>query len=319
VVDLANSGRHKVKKVVVIGDVIADVYRECTFKKMCPDADDVKAIVEHSRDVRPGGAANVAVNLAALAPDAFIYLIGEMDVQLARLIKQSSKSRVSMEYCAFTDDVMTKERIILDGEFVLRVDNKLRTNSFAAESIWHGLKECLAVVDPDLILMSDYDGGAINQDTLDVLLGYRDRLLVDTKMTDLSQFGSDGQRTRLIKLNREEWNNVVSREAVPERFFDAMVTTLGGDGSELILHRGTATRSQTHTIKIMSHLVGTIDVCGCGDTFLAGLAASLLHVDDDFTAVQFANAAAATVVTQTRTAIANRERTLELLGREKEE
>lgn len=303
----------------MIGDVIADVYRECTFKKMCPDADDVKAIVEHSRDVRPGGAANVAVNLAALAPDTLVYLIGEMDVPLARLIKQAGRNRVSMEHCEFTDDVVTKERIILDEDFVLRVDNKLRTNSFAAESIYHGLKECLAHVDPDLIVMSDYDGGAINQDSFDLLLGYRDRLLVDTKMTDLSPFGSDGQRTRLIKLNHEEWKAVIAREAAPERFFEAMVTTKGHHGVELAIHKGDSHKSMTHTIKLAGHMVGTVDVCGCGDTFLAGLAASLLQSTDDYTAVQFANAAAATVVTQPRTSVADRERTLELLGREKEE
>ena len=304
------------KRVLVVGDVIADVYRECTFKKMCPDAPEVKAIVEHSREIRPGGAANVAVNLAALAPDARIHLIGEMDNSLARIVKQASRNRVSMEHCEFTDDVLTKERITLDGEFIMRVDNALCTNSFVAESMFHCLQEYLSYSDPDLIVMSDYAGGSINQDTLDVLLGMRERLLVDTKMTDLSSFCSDGRRTMLVKLNDDEHRTVLMSHASPEQFFDALIVTHGGNGSTLKVHEQ---RSQavtaTHTLTVPSHDVPVADVCGCGDTFMAGLAASLLKNHDYFTAMQFANAAAATVVTQKRTSVADLVGTLELAGR----
>ena len=305
------------KRVLVIGDVIADVYRDCTFKKMCPDAPTVRAIVEHSRDVRPGGAANVAVNLAALTKDVRIHLIGEMDVQLARAVKQAGHNRINMEFCEFTDDVLTKERVSLDGEFIMRVDNKLQTNTFAAGGIYHSLKEYLSLFDPDLVVMSDYAGGSINPDTLEVLLSMRERLLVDTKMTDLSVFGSEG-KTRLIKLNYDEWKAVVAGEAAPERFFDSMVVTRGPSGAYLSIRRDEGTRSLTHTLRVPGHRVDAVDVCGCGDTFMAGLAASLLRNDDYFTAVQFANAAAATVVTQPRTAVADRELTLKLLGREEE-
>ncbi len=306
------------KRVLVIGDVIADVYRDCTFKKMCPDAPDVKAIVEHSRDLRPGGAANVAVNLTALAPDVRVHLIGEMDNQLARAVKQAGRNRVNMEHCEFTENVLSKERVSLDGQFLVRVDNKARTDTFTAEGIYHSLKEYLSYYDPDLVVVSDYAGGSINQDTFEVLLSMRERLLVDTKMTDLSVFGSDDRKTRLVKLNYDEWKAVVATEAAPERFFRSMVMTRGQGGAYLSIRHDDGPRSTTHTLRVPGHRVDTIDVCGCGDTFMAGLAASLVKSDDDFTAVQFANAAAATVVSQPRTAVADREQTLKLLGREEE-
>ncbi len=303
------------KRVLVIGDVIADVYRDCSFKKMCPDAPTVKAIVETSQDLRPGGAANVAVNIANLTSDVIVYLIGEMSVELARKIKMLSRNRVSMEFCEFTDDVLTKQRISLNGEFIVRIDSQ-PTNSFTAECISHGLREFLSCNTPDLVVMSDYAGGAINEDTLDVLLGLRERLLVDTKMTDLSVFGSDSRRTRLIKLNSDEWRNVVATEAVPERFFGSMVTTRGPYGADLTIHRDGGNKSITHRLHVPGYDVEAVDVCGCGDTFLAGLAASLLENDDEFTAMQFANAAAATVVTEPRTAVADLRQTLKMLGRD---
>jgi len=307
-----------VKKVLVVGDVIADVYRECIFKKMCPDAPDVMALVDHSRDIRPGGAANVAVNLAALAPDVQIHLVGEMSPWLARGVKQLSRNRVNMDYCLFTEAVLTKERIVLDGELQIRLDNKLCMSTFTGQLIEQKLKEYLSENDPDLILLSDYGSGSVNESSLGILLGMRERLLVDTKMTDLSVFGQGG-KTCLVKLNYDEWKAVVATEAAPERFFEAMVMTRGAGGAYLSMRTDREGGSKTHTLRTLGHKVETVDVCGCGDTFLAGLGASLLRNDDYFTAVQFANAAAATVVTKARTSVADLELTLGLLGRRSED
>lgn len=306
------------RRVLVIGDIIADVYRDCIFKKMCPDAPDVQAIVEHSRDLRPGGAANVAVNLAALAPDIRVSLIGEIDAETARTVKQLSRNRVDMKHCVFVDpgSCAVKERLMLDGKMLLRVDNRLKTDTFVGELIEEKLREYLAENDPDLVVMSDYAGGTINQVTLGMLLSMRDRLLVDTKLTDLSVFGSGDQKTLLIKLNQSEWESVVRTEAAPERFFESLIVTHGSEGSTLMMRKDMGSKSVTHTMKTAAYDVSgkAIDVCGCGDTFLAGLAASLIRTDDAFTAVQFANAASATVVTRPRTSVADLGQTQRLLG-----
>jgi rfaE bifunctional protein kinase chain/domain len=317
-VNFGDLRRHKVKRVLVIGDVIADIYRECFFKKMCPDAPTVKAVVESVTEVRPGGAANVAVNLASLSPNTQISLIGTVDVRLARSIKQTSRNRVDMSHCTFADDAFSKERVLLDGEMLVRIDSGLRFNQHDAENVEYGLKEYLAECNPDLVVMSDYGAGSINETSLKILLDMRERLLVDTKMTDLSIFGSEGRLTRLVKLNYDEWKTVVATEAAPERFFLSMVMTSGQGGANLSIRKDEGIRSVTHTLRVEGHKVEAVDVCGCGDTFLAGLATSLLANEDDFSAVQFANAAAATVVTEPRTAVANRGLTLKLLGRDEE-
>lgn len=140
----------------------------------------------------------------------------------------------------------------------------------------------------------------------------RDRLLVDTKIKDLSIF--DG--TLLAKLNHDEWIEAVLTEPAPERFFSMLVVTDGGAGAKLFLRSPIDDRrSVTHTLEVRGHRVNVVDVCGCGDTFLAGLCAMMLKNPDPFTAVQFANAAAATVVTKPRTAVADRDLALKLVGR----
>ncbi len=304
------------KKVLVIGDVIADVYKECTFKKMCPDAPAVKAVVHRTTSLRAGGAANVATNLAELSPDTQVALIGVVDVRLARVIKQTSKNRVDMSYCVFADEAFTKERVIVNGEMLLRIDNGLSFDEYMAESIEDSLKSYLATNTPDLVVMSDYAAGSINAASMEILLDMREKLLVDTKLTDLSIFANGGRKTKLIKLNHDEWKAVVATEAAPERFFESLVKTYGRYGAYLEIRKDEGNRSVTHTLHVPAHRVLVNDVCGCGDTFLAGLAASLLTNDDVFSALQFANAAAATVVDKPRTSIADLGLVFELLGRE---
>lgn len=299
------------KRILVIGDVIADVYRDCVFKKMCPDASGVRAIVETSRDTRPGGAANVAVNLAALSPDARIDLIGVVDIELARTIKYMSRSRVDLSSCVFSTP-LRKERIMLGDEFVVRIDD---ANPDCSQSIQASLEEYLSSVEPDLIVLSDYGSGTVDWAVLPILLSRRDRLIVDTKMRDLSVFGADG-RTFLVKLNDSEWRDAQTIHHSPEGFFSYVIVTHGGAGASLMMRSDTdrSGRSICQTVSVTGHRAEVVDVCGCGDTFLAGVAAVMAAGGDPHSAMRFANAAASTAVNQARTAVADLAQTIGLLG-----
>ena len=306
------------KRVLVIGDCIADVYHECTFKKMCPDDPTVEAIVRshYGKSVHAGGAANVALNIAALVPDAIVDLIGLVPYEIKPVIETVGNGHISTKFASLSyGPTNVKERFIVKGVTKLRVDSPIGYGSDHIVEI--NLVAYLRDHRPDLIVLSDYDHGAIGAGVIRQLLPYRDRLLVDTKMTDLSVFGSGGDRTKLLKINNAEWSAALLVDPAPERFFEAMIVTKGKNGADIRIHselpngRG----SMTHWSSVYAVDVPTVDVCGCGDTFLAGVAASLLDVDDPFIAAAFASAAAATVVTQPRTAIANLNETLKILGR----
>jgi len=305
------------KRVLVIGDCIADVYHECTFKKMCPDNVAVPATVRKASEVRAGGAANVALNLAALSPSTAVDLIGVMQADLAAVVKTNSSGRVSVAHCLEHEQSIVKERFLCDGKLMLRVDSHDPFDiEYVQSTIELHLTRYLQLYDPDLILMSDYAHGTIGPAALALLLTKRDRLLVDTKMTDLRLFGSGGVPTKLAKLNMTEWSSVTLTDASPERSFESFIVTKGKDGSDVKVYSDLGGgKSLTHTVEIGAFDVETADVCGCGDTFLAGLAASLLMADDPFVAARFASAASATVVQRERTSIADLKMTLALLGR----
>lgn len=307
------------KRILVVGDAFEDIYTEASFKKMCPDAPSIKAVVTEKRISIPGGAANVAINLAELAPSAFVDLIAVMSFENARVTKYLSKNRVSLENSYYCDPEsgITKERLIVDGELAIRIDNKIRFRQWCLDEIAANLKNYLMFHHPEFIVISDYGSGVL-QAILPLLQGSMERVLLDTKETELSQFSS-GTKPLLIKLNADEWKNVLANDPSPERHFHYTVITRGGGGAELRMqHERSPDVSVTYNMQVPAIQVEAIDVCGCGDTFLAGLAASFLRNDDPYSAIQFANAAASTVVTQKRTAVADLKRTLELTGRENE-
>lgn len=331
------------KRVLVVGDAIADVYREFEYKKQCPDAPETPAAVHVRDDLRPGGAANVAVNLAALAPDIAVDLVTALDVRTAFEVKFSGSSRVNMAWSLMVsaEQALSKERILISGmdadvrSFVARLDNRRTIETTDAELIEENLQTYLEQYPGvDLIVLSDYAGGVLTDRVLQVLFPFRDRLIVDTKRTDLSCFSSGDRtpisgvpehRSLMIKLNQEEHRRILLTEAIPERHFRFFVVTCGPAGVTMVLYRDASdqrcdgikimgSRSQTVNLKAIEG-IEAVDVCGCGDTFLAGLAAGLLRFDDPYEALAFANAAAATVVSQPRTAVASLEETLRLTGR----
>lgn len=309
------------KKVLIVGDSILDVYRDCSFKKECPDAPGVPAGIQNSIELRAGGAANVAANLLSLSLDVSIDLAGMVDCRLLHpLGLRVPLERLSISHIdrnVADHQGIVKERIIVDGKMLVRVDNRSSVDNSLAESVCRYVQQRLLEEQYDLIILSDYGAGTVNGKCLDLLLEHRDILLIDTKEPDLSRFGSIGQKALLIKLNEQEWKAALGRHHSPEQFFDFMVVTRGSDGAMLYSHRLSESQgaSITRTFSIPGHDVPQVDVCGCGDTFLAGLASSMLSGRDIFDSLRFANCAAATVVSRPRTCIADLTATLELFGR----
>ena len=160
-------------RVVVIGDAISDVYRDFSYVKDCPDAPGVPVGVQMAHEVRPGGAANVAVNLAALAPSGVaVDLVSVMDSRLGSAVNSSSSGRVCLDWSVLTSssETLSKERVSLGGRLVARLDSRREVPASAAE--WLGLeldRYLKAFPDVDLVVVSDYAGGVVTDSVMRAL------------------------------------------------------------------------------------------------------------------------------------------------------
>jgi D-glycero-beta-D-manno-heptose-7-phosphate kinase len=120
----------------------------------------------------------------------------------------------------------------------------------------------------DAVLVSDYDKGFVSYDIMRQLDG-RIPLFVDTKKRNL------GLMTEAwVKINELENSLLV----FPPK---NLVVTLGSKGSRTADHVAPAQR------------IDVVDPCGAGDTYLAAFAWSMVHKQDVYAAMVFANNAAA--------------------------
>ncbi len=157
------------KKVLIIGDVMIDSYMWGKVNRISPEAP-IQVVSVTGRDYRLGGAANVALNIAALGADAilcsvigddekgqvFLRLLGEKQLSNVGIIKD--KNRITT----------VKTRIISSGQHLLRVDEEISDQlSDYTESVLE--KKIYEIIDSnniDLIIFEDYDKGVFSENII---------------------------------------------------------------------------------------------------------------------------------------------------------
>ncbi len=165
-------------------------------------------------------------------------------------------------------ETITKTRFIdkKSGQHLLRVDNEHSLTP------WSGKMPAGPF---DAIVISDYDKGFLTYEHIEQVIKTANcPVFIDTKKRDLSRFSADNA---YIKINETEYKN---RYSIPRN----LIITLGDRGAMLkTVH--TETLFSTRAVEVM-------DVCGCGDTFLASLAYQYLQTKSIEDAILFANKAA---------------------------
>ena len=123
------------------------------------------------------------------------------------------------------------------------------------------------------IVISDYNKGFVAYDTaIQLRTLFNGPILVDSKKTDLSCFEGC-----IVKINELEYSRA---ESVPK----STIVTLGSKGA---MYDGKVYPSDE---------VKMFDVCGAGDTFLAGLTYKMLQGDSIGSCIEFANKCAGIAV-----------------------
>ena len=143
----------------MVGDVILDRYWSGATTRVSPEAPVPVVRIMDSED-RPGGAANVAVNVASLG--ARVTLIGITGVNEAaqRVLEQLQKRRV---ICASTRvegfTTVTKLRVLSQHQQLLRLDFEDPSAVPTSTGLLHDFSHRLPAA--DIVILSDYAKGAL--------------------------------------------------------------------------------------------------------------------------------------------------------------
>lgn len=298
------------KRVLVCGDVMLDEYVWGRVSRISPEAP-VPVVEAKGRTTTPGGAANVAMNVAAAGGAAVLFGVVGDDAAAKDLTKAVRAGGVDVRFVATKSRPTTrKTRIIAGNQQVVRLDEETADPLPApiAERLRATLVEAVAAADG--VVLSDYDKGTFDPALLGAVVeaarGRKIPVVVDPNVTHFFHYkGVTVVTPNHLQLERvtgrrfrtEDDLVAAGREVVERLACEHLLVTRGEAGMSL-LSRGAAT---PRTIPTRAQEV--FDVVGAGDTVAAILALALAAGLPILEAAETANVAAGVVVGKRGTAV----------------
>ena len=305
-------------KVLVVGDVMLDRYWFGEVTRISPEAP-VPVLKVDRVDERPGGAANVARNIASLgAHCTLLSVVGddEAGTCLENLLTQHDNVTALLHRDS-TISTTIKLRAVTRQQQLLRIDFETQPSHEVLNAKLAEFKTKLA--DADVVILSDYGKGGLAHiaEMIKLARAAGKPVLIDPKGDDYTRYSG----ATVLTPNRSEFREVAGKwkseaelnekaELLRKQLkLDALLVTRSEDGMSLyreneVLHEPTQTRE-------------VFDVSGAGDTVIATLAVMLACGSNWPDAVRIANRAAGIVVGKLGTAMVSREEIIQDMARAK--
>ena len=282
--------------VVVAGDVMLDRYLFGSTGRISPEAP-VPVVHVQETDDRPGGAANVAVNLASLGVSTrLVGVVGKDDA--ADSLRAVLNGRdIHCDFHVVEDrPTITKTRVQSRGQQLIRLDQE-NVAAMPSDEVVKVLQQ--SIKGADAVVLSDYGKGAL-ADIAAMISVCREAgvpVLVDPKGNDFEKY----RGASVITPNQTEFEEVVgvcnsdeelvscAREMLDDLNLDALLVTRSEKGMLLL-------EADMEPVFLSTQAREVYDVTGAGDTVIAALAGAVASGQDLPSAAALANLAAGLVV-----------------------
>lgn len=294
--------RFDTTRILVVGDVMLDRYWHGDTTRISPEAP-VPVVKINNIEDSPGGAANVALNIAALGAACNLTGIIGNDAAGQSLIQALSAAGIECDF-HFSEHspTITKLRVLSHHQQLIRLDfeeNFSSTDSLSLSSRISGLLNNV-----DLVIFSDYKKGSLNniENFISLVKAARVPILVDPKGDDFTKY----KGATLLTPNLHEFEVVAGQCSSEEDLvnkakvlindleLEALLVTRGEHGMSLI-------RPGETELHFPARSRDVFDVTGAGDTVISVLGASLGAGKSLPEAVALANIAAGIAVSKVGT------------------
>ena len=299
------------RRILVIGDVMLDRFIDGSVSRISPEAP--VPVLEKSRETQmPGGAANVAGNLASLGCNVRLVSVTGDDAQ-GRSVAALLGANMAIDFHQVIDrnrPTTTKTRFRADGQQVLRFDEET-TDAVDAATGKQLLDTFVAALDEaDLVILSDYAKGAVPPSLIAEVISHARNagktVVVDPKLADFGAYAgaslltpnlAELRRTGIVAGDTLEQIAAGASRLAAAHDMEAILVTLSARGMLLAGADGSWHHAPAQAREVF-------DVSGAGDTVIAMMAAALAGGIDRAAAMSLANIAASVVVAKSGTAIA---------------
>ena len=286
-------------RILVVGDVMLDRYWTGNTSRISPEAPVPVVHVQDLQD-RAGGAANVALNIAALKSKvSLLGIVGKDDAanKLDQLLGESQiDSKLErLEQCS----TITKLRVLSRHQQLMRLDFENDSLMMGGEGLAANAAKML--VDVDVVVLSDYAKGSLMH-SLSIINAARKSnkpVVVDPKGNDFDKY----RGATILTPNLSEFEAIVGKcdtdemliskanNLVDQLELSALLITRSEKGMVLV-EKG----QQAYFLETQARDV--FDVTGAGDTVVGVLAASIGAGENFRNSAVLANTAAGIVVSK---------------------
>lgn len=293
-------------RVLVVGDVMLDRYWFGDVSRISPEAP-VPVVHVQRAEERPGGAANVARNVAALGGQAtLLSVVGDDEAGRALAALLVKENVHTLFHTDAKLPTTVKLRVIGRQQQLLRIDFETPPSHEVLED---KLDDFESLVDSiDIVILSDYGKGSLTHvaKMIDAAKRHGKRILVDPKGDDYTPY----RGATLLTPNRSEFREIAGRwkdendlaqraeKWRRELALEALLVTRSEEGMSLFM-AGQSIHEPTQAREVF-------DVSGAGDTVIGTLGLMLAAGVDMPSAVRIANRAAGIVVGKLGTATVTR-------------
>ncbi|MEW5288807.1 bifunctional D-glycero-beta-D-manno-heptose-7-phosphate kinase/D-glycero-beta-D-manno-heptose 1-phosphate adenylyltransferase HldE [Erwinia papayae] len=283
--------------VLVVGDVMLDRYWYGPTSRISPEAP-VPVVKVDNVEERPGGAANVAMNIASLGAQSRLVGLTGVDDAARALNHTLSGVNVQCDFVAVTTHpTITKLRVLSRNQQLIRLDFEEGFEGVDVGPLHQRIRQALPQA--GALVLSDYAKGALASVETIIRIAREANVpvLVDPKGTDFERY----RGATILTPNLSEFEAVVGKckddadlvargMALMQQFeLSALLVTRSENGMTLL-------QPGQEPFHLPTQAQEVYDVTGAGDTVIGVLAAALAAGNSLEESCFLANAAAGVVV-----------------------
>jgi rfaE bifunctional protein kinase chain/domain len=305
-------------KVGIIGDVMLDTYMWGNVERISPEAP-VPIVSLQRKELRIGGAGNVALNVQSLDARAFVLTVTGDDDNAQQLNGLFSSQEVNIQYSFTSKERITtnKTRVISRNQHMMRLDAEINydLNKEEEEKLLSRFEEFVRIENPDVVILQDYNKGVLTEAVIRSVISICRKQNVITAIDPKRKNFFAYKHADLFKPNLKEAKealNIITTAVDAE-----LLQSIHAELYNLLEHKvslitlsekGIFYQQENESEIIPSHLRKIADVSGAGDTVIATAALLYAASKDIRLAAEISNIAGGLVCEEVGTVAINKEK-----------
>ncbi|MBW0179263.1 bifunctional ADP-heptose synthase [Sediminibacterium sp.] len=308
-------------RVAILGDVMLDTYWWGSVDRISPEAP-VPVVALKRKELRVGGAANVALNTASLGAKTTMIAVIGADADGEQLIQLLQEKNIDTQYIKKATNRVTtnKTRVMSRNQQMMRLDAEITTDidTETENILLEQVKLCIEIQKPQVLILEDYNKGVLTPRIIKEVIALCKAKNIITAVDPKKKNFLAYHGVTIFKPNLKEvkeglnlLTDTIDLSSL-KQIHETLQQHLQHHISLITLsEKGVFYQDETAHRIIPTHIRNIADVSGAGDTVIAVTSLCYAVTKDMHLAAEMANIAGGLVCEEVGTAAINKERLLQ--------